>query len=747
MKKNDSWRRKDPYSERDDGRHRFPIPSRGFVLDVLEERGKPMGFDELVRILGLRGRERQAMEKRLHAMVRDGQLIRNRRDEYCLMNHIPIIAGRVIGHRDGFGFVVPDDGEEDIYLAPRQMREVFHGDRVAVRIKGRDRRGRPEGSLVEVLERATDEVVGRFFQESGIGFVVPDNPRISHQITIPPRKKGGAKHGQIVLAQIIEPPTPHNQPIGRVTRVLGNDNDPGMETQIAVHAHGLPHRWPEAVQRETADFPKQVSPAAKHDRVDLRDVPLVTIDGADARDFDDAVYCERAGSGWRLLVAIADVAHYVRPGSALDREAIERGTSVYFPNSVIPMLPEALSNGLCSLNPKVDRLCMVCEMRVNRNGQVTRSKFFEGVMRSQARLTYGQVAAMLVDKEARLRKRFDAVLPHLENLHDLFKAFLRARRKRGALDFDIPEVRMHFDTAGKIKRIVPYERNDAHRIIEECMIAANVQAARFLGKYRLPALYRVHDAPDAERVEELRGFLDTLGLKLPAAKRLTPQHYTKLIEQVMKRPDKVLIETVLLRSLALAVYQPANIGHFGLALDTYAHFTSPIRRYPDLLVHRGIKHVLQGGKVKAFRYAQKDMQALGERSSMLERRAEEATREAMEWLKCEFMLDKVGEEFDGLISGVTDFGLFVQLNDIQIEGLVHVTSLDRDYYQHDRVHHRLVGERSGKVYRLMDPIRVRVVRANLEERKIDFEPAERELPARGQSGHRRRRRSGARKSR
>ncbi len=734
MNKNDSWRRADPYQENDSGRYSFRIPSRGYVLDVLEERGRPMSFRELARTLRLKGRERQAMEKRLNAMVRDGQLIRNRRDEFCLMNHIPIIAGRVVGHRDGFGFVVPDEGEEDIYLAPRQMREVFHGDRVAVRIKGRDRRGRPEGSLVEVLERRTAEVVGRFFQESGIGFVVPDNTRVSHQITIPPRKKGGAKHGQIVLAEIIEPPTAHNQPIGRIVRVLGNDADPGMETLIAVHAHGLPNQWPKSVQRETGKFPRQVPAAAKRDRVDLRGVPLVTIDGADARDFDDAVYCEKAGSGWRVLVAIADVAHYVKPDSPLDREAVERGTSVYFPNSVIPMLPEALSNGLCSLNPKVDRLCMVCEMRVNKNGQVSQSKFFEAVMRSKARLTYGQVAAMLVRGDAKLRARFRSVLPHLENLYGVFKAFLRARRRRGALDFDIPEVRMHFDSSGRINRIVPYERNDAHRIIEECMIAANVQAAKFLRKHRVPTLYRVHDAPDAERVEELRGFLGTLGIKLPTTKRLTPQHYSGIIDQVIKRPDKFLIETVLLRSLALAVYQPDDIGHFGLGLDTYAHFTSPIRRYPDLVVHRGIKHVLRGAKAKDFRYSKKDMESLGERTSMLERRAEDATREAMDWLKCEFMQDKVGEEFDGLISGVTDFGLFVQLNDIQIEGLVHVTSLDSDYYQHDRVHHRLVGERSGKVYRLTDPIRVRVIRASLEDRKIDFEPAE-EAPKRGRRAH------------
>ena len=737
MKKNASWRRKDPFRERDDSRHAFRIPSRGFVLKVLEEWGEPLSFRELARTLDLKGAERTAMQRRLEAMVRDGQLIRNRADEYCLMNHIPIVAGRVIGHRDGFGFVVPDDGSPDIYLGSRQMQEVMHGDRVAVRIKGKDRRGRPEGSLVEVLERKTEEIVGRFFKESGLGFVVPDNSRVTQHITIAPRDTAGAKNGQIVLAKILEPPTRHSQPIGRIAKILGQDDDPGMETEIAIHAHNLPHKWPKKALAEARAFGKEVKAGAKRGRVDLRELPLVTIDGADARDFDDAVYCEPTRTGWKLIVAIADVAAYVRPGSALDREAVKRGTSVYFPNSVIPMLPEALSNGLCSLNPKVDRLCMVCEMRVSREGRVTRASFYEGLMRSAARLTYGQVAAMLLDADTKLRRRFREVVPHLENLHDVFKALLRARRKRGALDFDIPEVRMRFDARGRIEAVEPYVRSDAHRLIEECMIAANVQAAKFLGRRRLPTLYRVHEGPDPDRVEELRSFLGALDLKLSAARKPLPKHYSSLIGKVAKRPDKVLIETVMLRSLALAVYKPTNVGHFGLALEDYAHFTSPIRRYPDLLVHRGIKHALAGGKVNDFTYSRGQMERLGEDCSRRERRAEEATREAMDWLKCEFMQDKVGEEFDGLITGVTDFGLFVQLDGIQVEGLIHVTALSRDYYQHDRVHHRLVGERTGKVYRLTDPIRVRVLRADLEERKIDFEPVEGKRS--GRRGLRRRR--------
>ncbi|MBA3565029.1 MAG: ribonuclease R, partial [Gammaproteobacteria bacterium] len=541
---------------------------------------------------------------------------------------------------------------------------------------------------------------------------------------IPPDKTGSAEPGQIVIAGILEQPTRHSQPVGEITRILGDDTQPGIETDIAINAHGLPHAWPKKLRAQVADIPSRVAAADKHGRIDLREVPLVTIDGADARDFDDAVYCERSESGWRLLVAIADVSHYVAKGTPLDAEARNRGTSVYFPTRVIPMLPEALSNGLCSLKPKVDRLCMVCEMRVSAQGKVAAARFYAALMRSAARLTYTEVAKILVEKETEIRTKYNELLPHLENLHDTFRALAKARARRGAIDFDMPDVRMEFDSNGRVAAIHEYRRNDAHRLIEECMIAANVQAAKFLREHKLPTLFRVHDQPDADRVDNLRLFLGTLGLKLARRETLEPKDFSAVLKQAAGRPDEALIETVTLRSMAQAVYQPKNIGHFGLALPAYAHFTSPIRRYPDLLVHRGICHALNGGSARNFAYGHKDMERLGQECSMKERRADEATREALDWLKCEFMQDKVGEAFDSIITGVTDFGLFVALKGMQIEGLVHVTSLGADYYRHDAASHRLIGERGGREYRLTDSLRVRVLRVGMEDRKIDFEPVE-----------------------
>jgi ribonuclease R len=548
---------------------------------------------------------------------------------------------------------------------------------------------------------------------------------------VPADAVGSAKPGQVVLAEITAQPTRQTQPIGRIIKVLGKPDAPGIEIEIAIHAHGLPTDWPEAVQNQARRLGAEVPAAAKRDREDLRDLPLLTIDGADARDFDDAVFCEPTPSGWRLYVAIADVAHYVERGSPLDVEAQGRGTSVYFTRRVLPMLPEALSNGLCSLNPQVDRLCMVCEMRVARDGQVSRARFLEGVMRSQARLTYEEVAAMLFDGDAKLRRRHARLLPHLEDLHDVFRALLAQRRKRGAIDFDIPEAYVELGEDRRIESISSYERNDAHRMIEECMIAANVSAARFLGRNGIPTLYRVHDKPTEERFKELKAFLATFGVPFPRVKDLQPRHFARVLERIKGKSYDTLVETVLLRSMARAAYQPDNLGHFGLALAEYAHFTSPIRRYPDLLVHRAVKHALSGRKPGSFPYSPKDMERLGKHCSMTERRADDATRDAIAWLKCEFMLDKVGEEFDGVITGVTGFGLFVQLQQVFVEGLVHVTSLENDYYEHDAPRHRLVGTRSNKVYQLAAPLRVRVVAVDMEQRRIDFEPVESKVRSRG----------------
>ncbi|HET7921760.1 MAG TPA: ribonuclease R [Gammaproteobacteria bacterium] len=713
---------RDPFAEREARKYARPIQSREAILDWLEQAGRPQQFEALARGLGLRDTvDIEALSRRLGAMLRDGQLVQNRRGEYCLVKRLALVAGTVIGHRDGFGFLKPDEGGDDVFLPPRQMRSLIHGDRAVVRVQGEDARGRPEGSLVDVLERNTHELAGRFVSEHGVSFVIPDNPRIAHRVLVPTMERDQARHGQMVVVELLRQPDKQSEAVGRVARILGERHAPGMEVELAIHAHGLPHGWPADVMQDLKAFGVEVPDAAKRDRLDLRGLPLVTIDGEDARDFDDAVYCEPVRGGFRLIVAIADVAHYVQPGSALDLEARNRGTSVYFPDRVIPMLPEALSNGLCSINPAVDRLCMACDMRVNAQGEVTRSTFHEAVMRSHARLTYTQVAGILVQRDAKLHRQHAARVPQLEALHALYGVLAKARARRGAIDFDSTETRIVFGDDRRILRIEPVRRNDAHRLIEECMISANVEAAKFLHKHRMPTLYRVHDGPNADKLTELRSFLHTVGLTLGGGEQPQAAHYAKLLAKVQQRADKSLIETVLLRSLAQAVYSPHNIGHFGLALESYAHFTSPIRRYPDLLVHRAIRHVLRGGTLKNFLYSPMQMDSLGSHCSMAERRADEATRDAVAWLKADYMKDRVGEEFAGIITGVTPFGLFVQLDELYIEGLVHVTALPNDYYTHDSAGHRMVGERSGRVYRLTDKVKVRVAAVNLDERKIDFE--------------------------
>jgi ribonuclease R len=737
MAKKREWKLRDPEAKSQARRYAHPVPSRTYLRQHLEEQGVPVPFEDLVDAFGLDRRGRRALGARLNAMVRDGQILRNRRAGYCLLDRIALVTGVVSAHRDGFGFVVPDqDKADDVYLSPRHMRELMHGDRVAVRIRGHDRRGRPEGSLVEVLEHNTSSVVGKYLQERGVGFVAPENPRITHRIVVPPDAVGTARPGQVVLAEITAQPTRQTQPIGRIVKVLGKPSAPGIEIEIAIHAHGLPTDWPGAVEEELRRFGEEVPAGAKRGREDLRHLPLVTIDGADARDFDDAVFCEATPSGWRLLVAIADVAQYVERGSALDLEAQNRGTSVYFTRRVLPMLPGVLSNGLCSLNPKVERLCLVCEMRVGRDGRVSRARFFEGVMRSQARLSYEEVAAMLVGGDARLRRKHARLLPHLEELFSVFRVLVARRRRRGAIDFELPEAYVELGEDRRIESISSYERNDAHRMIEECMIAANVSAARFLGRHKLPTLYRVHDRPSPEKLEELKAFLETFGVPLPRVRELDPRHFARVIERVRGQPYDSLVETVLLRSMARAAYQPDNRGHFGLALAQYVHFTSPIRRYPDLLVHRAIKHVLSGKEAGSFPYSARDMDRLGKHCSMTERRADDATRDAIAWLKCEFMSTKIGQEFDGVITGVTTFGLFVQLEDVFVEGLVHVTSLQNDYYELDAPKHSLVGTQSRKVYQLAAPLRVRVVNVDMEQRRIDFEPVEPKARSRGKRAQR-----------
>ncbi|MBS1225257.1 MAG: exoribonuclease [Proteobacteria bacterium] len=717
----------DPFFAREQEKYGQAAPSREFILQYLEERGMPLTLDELRAEWGLEGDwEIEALSRRLRAMERDGQLIRNRREGYGLVTKMNLVTGRVIGHGEGHGFLIPDEGGDSLFLSPRQMRKLLHGDRAVARVTGVDYRGRREGAVVEVLERNTETVVGRFCEERGACFVIPDNKRINQDIMVPPDGRGAAQAGQIVIVELIEQPSSQSRPLGRVKEVLGEHMAPGMEVRIAIASHGIPVEWPEAVLTEVSRYGESVPESARQGRWDLRETPLVTIDGITARDFDDAVYCERRGNNWRLLVAIADVSWYVRPGTALDHEARRRGNSVYFPDRAVPMLPEALSNGLCSLNPEVDRLCLVCDIAINAEGRIIRSRFAEAVIRSHARLTYDTVAAIVADRDPRVRAEYAALVPHLDRLHALYQVLRATREQRGALDFDTQETVIEYGADRKIERILPTERNDAHRLIEECMIAANVAAARFLQRQKMPGLYRIHEGPSEDRLNKLRAFLGELGLGLGGGEKPSPLDYTRLLEQVRDRPDAHLIQTVMLRSLAQAIYASGNVGHFGLALDAYAHFTSPIRRYPDLQVHRAIRHALNGGKPADFPATHADLVGLGEHCSMTERRADEAVRDAVEWLKCEFMLDKVGQVFDGIITGVAGFGLFVELRGVFVEGLAHVTSLRNDYYQFDPVGHRLHGERSGQVYRLGDRLTVRVVRVDLDERKIDFEPVENE---------------------
>ena len=706
--------------------YKHPIPSQNDLIDFLTNVGKPLKVKPMLEAFSLKGqRMRALLVDRLQGMVRSGQILENRRGEFCLTAKLNLVTGKVTGHRDGFGFgfVIRDDGDpDDIYLSARQMRSLFDGDRVAVRIKGLDRRGRAEGELVDILERNTREVAGQFIRERGIGIVIPDNAKLSHRILIPKGEAANAKHGEMVVAEILDYPSHVEQATGRITTVIGSPNDKGIATDIAIHAHAIPFKWPGAVTIEVEDFGEKVPSNAAKGRTDLRGIDLVTIDGADARDFDDAVFCEKSNDGWRLLVAIADVANYVQVGSALDKEAIVRGTSVYFPDRVVPMLPEVLSNGLCSLKPKVDRLCLVCEMHVSRTGNVSRATFYEGIMRSKARLTYSQVSDFLTGKSRSAVPK--AQQNSVRELHALYQAFAKARGRRGALEIDLPQTKFKLNKDGEIDRIEVVPRNDAHRLIEECMIAANVEAAKFLKKQRIPGLYRVHPRPDPDRFNDLRLYLISLGLKVPHPDHVEPRHFTKLIEQVKGRPDRAAITMAMLRSLTHAEYSPTNVGHFGLALESYAHFTSPIRRYPDLLVHRAIRHIVRGGKPGKYVYGPKEMERLGAMSSAHEKRAEDATRDVEAWLKCQYMQGHLGDEFDGVVTGVTNFGVFVQITALMIDGLVHVTSLANDYYKYDAGSQRLTGERSGHSYGLGQQMRVRVQRVDMETRKIDFRPVE-----------------------
>lgn len=714
----DQYKKRDPFYDREAEKYDQPVPSREFILEYLEEYGRPVSRKQLIEAFALKDPEQQeALRRRLIAMSRDGQLFSNRRNFYALISQMDLTPAYVIGHPEGFGFARPENGEKDVYLSPQQMRSLFAGDKVLIQVAELGHRGRPEGIVVEVLERNTPQVVGRYCEENGLCFVEPDNKQIAQVVLILPESKGKAKNGQLVVAKILTQPTARHQATGEVVEILGDHMQPGLETEMAIRSFNIPYQWPEAVETEIQKIDPQVRPEELIGRQDLRDISFVTIDGEDAKDFDDAVYCEpKEKGGWRLFVAIADVSHYVCPETALDIEAKNRGNSVYFPNRVVPMLPEILSNHACSLRPLEDKLSVVCEMSISPGGKLTRYRFYRAVIRSKARMTYSEVSEMLTS--GRVPRKYETLFPMLEQLYALYRILHEERNIRGALDFDTTETRIVFTKNRKIKEIKAVQRNDAHRLIEECMLMANLAAASYLSKHKMMTLYRVHEGPESEKLEKLRDLLKLLGLRLTGGEKPSSLDFAQLLQRAQNRVDSRLIQTVVLRSLQQAVYSPENKGHFGLAYPSYLHFTSPIRRYPDVLVHRAICDLIED---KSWEMDKNKMYALGEHCSMTERRADDATRDAIAWLKCEYMLNKQGQVFEGVISGVTNFGLFVELKDIYVEGLVHITALPNDYYHFDAVQHTLLGKRSGKKYTLGAPLSVLVSRVDLDSRQIDLD--------------------------
>ena len=707
-------REKDPFLKREKQRYEHPLPSREWIIELLEQKGVPSKIEVLARELSITEEEYEFFERRLKAMARDGQVLINRRGAVCAADKLDLVKCRVEAHKDGFGFAVPltptKDG--DFVLYERQMRGIMHGDIVTVRPAGIDRKGRREGTVLDIVERAQSKVVGRFYMDRGVAILEAEDKRLNQSIVLEPDSVAHFKpeSGQVIVGEIETYPEQNRPAVAKIIEVLGDYADSGMEIEIAVRKHHLPHQFSEACAKAAKKIPDRVRKSDLKGRVDLRDLPLVTIDGETARDFDDAVFAEKIGRNYRLVVAIADVSHYVRPDDAIDTDAQERSTSVYFPRRVIPMLPENLSNGICSLNPDVERLCMVCDMVITYAGNIKEYRFYPAVMRSHARLTYNQVWDWISD---------DLDHPHkaqIDTLYKLFKILQKKRFERGAVEFESVETQMLFDDNGKIEKIVPVVRNDAHKLIEECMLAANVCAAEFLIKNKHTALFRNHLGPTPEKLATLREQLGLLGLQLGGGDNPTPKDYAALAEQFKGRPDAELLQVMMLRSMQQAVYEPHCDGHFGLAYEAYAHFTSPIRRYPDLTVHRAIKAMLN----QQTYTPSKSWQALGVHTSFCERRADDASRDVENWLKTYYMRDKVGEIFEGKISGMTNFGLFVTLDGIHIDGLVHISDLGEDYFNFRPEIMAIEGERSGIRFNMGDKVSVRVARADLDTSKIDL---------------------------
>lgn len=702
-----------------------PIAGREVILELLAKHNKPISREELQQALHISAEEQQeALRRRLRAMERDGQLVFTRRQCYVLPEKLDLVKGTVIGHRDGYGFLRQEGSKNDLFLPIEQMRNCMHGDVVLAQALGMDRRGRREARIVRVLAEKSGQFVGRYFTDAGIGFVVPDDSRFSFDILIPPQDIHGARMGFMVVVELTQRPSRRCKAVGKIVEVLGDNMGTGMAVDIALRKHDIPYLWSDQVKQQLATLHEQVPESAKAGRRDLRHLPLVTIDGEDARDFDDAVYCEKKrGGGWRLWVAIADVSYYVRPQTALDNEAYQRGNSVYFPSQVVPMLPEVLSNGLCSLNPQVDRLCLVCEMTISAKGRISSFVFYDGLINSHARLTYNKVWHIL-QGDAELCQHYQPLLAALQELHSLYQVLDSARQERGGIGFESEEAKFIFNAERRIERIEVTERNDAHKMIEESMILANICAARLVERHQQAALFRVHDRPGSDALLAFRSVLGELGLQLGGGDKPQPKDYAHLLQVITGRPDQQMLQTMLLRSMKQAIYDPENRGHFGLALTCYAHFTSPIRRYPDLLLHRAIKYLLTqqrlAGDTGGWHYSSEQMLQAGEHCSMTERRADEATREVADWLKCDFMQDHVGDIFSGVITSVSAFGFFVRLDDLFIDGLVHVSNLENDYYRFDATGQRLVGQASGQTWRLGDHVQVRVLSVNMDERKIDF---------------------------
>ncbi|MCS6209845.1 ribonuclease R [Shewanella baltica] len=720
---------KDPHFEREQDKYENPIPSREYIIDYLRSQKSPITRDSIAAALNIQEEEQlEALRRRLRAMERDGELVFTRGQSYGLPEKMDLIPGTVLGHREGFGFFKPDEGGDDLFISNRDMLMYFHGDKVLAQKAGTDRRGRREARLVRLIQPRSAAIVGRYHIDSGMAFVIADDKRITQEILVANEDRNGARQGDVVVVELTRRPGRFVKAAGKVTEVLGKQMAPGMEIEIALRNYDLPHTWSPVIEKKLRRIPDEVTDADKVGRVDLRHLPLVTIDGEDARDFDDAVYAEKkAGGGWRLWVAIADVSYYVRTDSALDTEARARGNSVYFPSQVIPMLPEKISNGLCSLNPHVDRLCMVAEMTVSAKGKLSGYKFYPAVMYSHARFTYTQVAEML--EGGPIAPEHEALFPHLQCLQSLYLALDEQRAERGAIAFETMETQFIFNEQRKIDKIVPRGRNQAHKIIEECMILANVSAAKFVKKHKGDVLYRVHEAPSEQKLANFKEFLAERGLTMPGGLEPTPSDYQNVMLQIADRPDAELIQVMLLRSMRQAIYTPDNEGHFGLALEEYAHFTSPIRRYPDLVLHRVIRYLLAKERGEAtekwtqdggYHYQLDELDQLGEECSTTERRADEATRDVSDWLKCEFMQDHVGDTFEAVIASVTSFGLFVRLNELFIDGLVHISSLGSDYYQFDPMRQRLIGEHTGQVYQVGDPVTVKVAAVNLDDRQIDL---------------------------